>query len=607
MQSHYDIIVIGAGHAGCEAAYASAVMGASTLLITMDLNKIAQMSCNPSVGGIAKGQIIREIDALGGMSAIITDASTLQFRMLNRSKGPAMWSPRAQCDRNSYSQNWRWILENTPGLYLWQDTVSNFTFSEQGEILSLETSLGGRFTASYYILTAGTFLNGRIFVGDRTAEGGRVAEPSSHLISSQLRDQGIQTSRMKTGTPPRVDVRSVNLSRLILQSGDESPEKFSYLPYLSSAQRQDIQQMYCYIAHTSPKVHEILRSGFDRSPLFSGKITGVGPRYCPSIEDKLRTFSDKDSHQIFLEPEGRNSTEYYLQGFSSSLPFEIQLEALSHVDGFDDVHLLRPAYAIEYDYFDPTQLDHTLRSKVIPNLYLAGQVNGTTGYEEAAAQGIVAGINAVLSSRGQEEFILSRDSSYIGVLIDDLVTKGVDEPYRMFTSRAEYRLSLRHDTADQRLTRKSYELGLATKERMERLEKKSEDIRRVKEILQHTRIGQKSAYDTLKEPEQDIMALGIEALGSFPEEILNEAELDIRYSGYIDRQERELEKARKAENMEIPADFDYDSVDGISSESREKLKAVRPVSIGQAGRISGVRVSDIAVLAVAVRSNGHGQ
>lgn len=653
MQSHYDIIVIGAGHAGCEAAYASAVMGASTLLITMDLNKIAQMSCNPSVGGIAKGQIIREIDALGGMSAIVTDASTLQFRMLNRSKGPAMWSPRAQCDRNSYSQNWRWILENTPGLYLWQDTVSNFIFSEQGEILSLETSLGGRFTAGYYILTAGTFLNGRIFVGDRTAEGGRVAEPSSHLISSQLRDQGIQTSRMKTGTPPRVDVRSVNLSRLILQSGDESPEKFSYLPYLSSAQRHDIRQMNCYIAHTSPKVHEILRSGFDRSPLFSGKITGIGPRYCPSIEDKLRTFSDKDSHQIFLEPEGRNSTEYYLQGFSSSLPFDIQLEALSHVEGFEDVHLLRPAYAIEYDYFDPTQLDHALRSKVIPNLYLAGQVNGTTGYEEAAAQGIVAGINAVLRRREKDEFILSRDSSYIGVLIDDLVTKGVDEPYRMFTSRAEYRILLRQDNADERLTPLSHRIGLASDYRMRLLEIKQTSVSSLVETCSLTRpsvaevnpvldahttsllSSPKSLSSLVTRPQislSDVLEFvprgTIDELihsshlpltlhdflpsSSLPEtfknvcpdnpsifsNIVSSTEIAIKYSGYIEREAELAKKLKKLEGLKIPEDFDYSRIESLSIESRMKLTKHRPSTIAEASRIPGVSPSDISVLLV---------
>ena len=524
----------------------------------------------------------------------------------------------------------------------------------------METSLGGRFTASYYILTAGTFLNGRIFVGDRTAEGGRVAEPSSHLISSQLRDQGIQTSRMKTGTPPRIDVRSVNLSRLILQSGDESPEKFSYLPYLSAAQRQDIRQMNCYIAHTSPKVHEILRSGFDRSPLFSGKITGIGPRYCPSIEDKLRTFSDKDSHQIFLEPEGRNSTEYYLQGFSSSLPFEIQLEALSQVEGFEDVHLLRPAYAIEYDFFDPTQLDHTLRSKVIPNLYLAGQVNGTTGYEEAAAQGIVAGINAVLRSREQEEFILSRDSSYIGVLIDDLVTKGVDEPYRMFTSRAEYRILLRQDNADERLTPLSHRIGLASDYRMRLLEVKQTSVSALVQACSQTRpsvadvnpVLDANASSLLTTPKSisslvarpqislsDVLEFvprgTIEEIVqasqlplSFPDflpsspdflpsstlpeafksvcqecpsifsSIVSSSEIAIKYSGYIEREAELAKKLKKLEGLRIPHDFDYSRIGSLSIESRMKLTKHRPSTIADASRIPGVSPSDISVLLV---------
>lgn len=653
MRNHYDIIVIGAGHAGCEAAFASATMGVSTLLITMDLNRIAQMSCNPSIGGIAKGQIIREIDALGGMSAIITDASTLQFRMLNRSKGPAMWSPRAQCDRISYSQNWRWVLENTPGLFLWQDNVVNFNFSPQGDITSLETSLGGKFSASFYILTAGTFLNGRIFVGDRTAEGGRVAETSSYYISTQLLKRGIRTSRMKTGTPPRVDIRTVDLSMMIPQLGDDTPDKFSYIPYLSSAQREDIAQMQCYIAHTNPAVHDILRSGFDKSPLFSGKITGIGPRYCPSIEDKLRTFSDKESHQIFLEPEARSSTEYYLQGFSSSLPFEIQLEALTHIEGFNNVHLLRPAYAIEYDFFDPTQLDHTLRSKVVPNLYLAGQVNGTTGYEEAAAQGIVAGINSVLRLRSKDEFLLLRDSSYIGVLIDDLVTKGVDEPYRMFTSRAEYRILLRQDNADERLTPLSYEVGLASSYRMSLLEKKKALVSDFSLISSQTKpsvaevncvLESKSTspisspksisslvtrpqvalsdllpfvprgtISDLKQRSQAVLSwreflpsqnvpesvkISLpDSVTLFPS-VVSSTEILIKYSGYIQREAEQAKKIKKLESLKIPRDFDYSRIGSLSMESRIKLSKHQPSTIAEASRIPGVSPADISVLLV---------
>lgn len=650
MKFSYDIIVIGAGHAGCEAASAAARLGASVLLITMDMNKIAQMSCNPSIGGIAKGQIVREIDALGGFAGIVTDASTLQFRMLNRSKGPAMWSPRAQCDRMAFSQNWRWILENTPGLEFWQDTVTKFDFAPDGAISSITTSLGGKFTASYYILTAGTFLDGKMFVGDKTSEGGRVAEPSSHFVSQQLCERGISTSRMKTGTPPRVDVRSVDISVLTLQQGDDNPAKFSYLPFYSSVQRSDIPQMNCYIAHTNPTVHDILRSAFDKSPLFSGKITGIGPRYCPSIEDKLRTFADKDSHQIFLEPEGRNTTEYYLQGFSSSLPFETQQEALSHVTGFEHVHILRPAYAIEYDYFDPLQLDHTLRSKVVPNLYLAGQVNGTTGYEEAGAQGIIAGINAALRFKEKPEFILSRDSSYIGVLVDDLVTKGVDEPYRMFTSRAEYRIILRQDNTDERLTPLSHAIGLADDFRMSVLERKrkikSEIIKAIdsahpslKDINLMLESAGSATVSTTK-PLLDYISrpnVGITHLYSFvprgtkislskkaaivsppslnlatPDtfkilrpasysilsEALSSVEIEYKYKGYIEREIQQAQKLKRLENLSIPTDFDYGRLDSLSIEARMKLTKHQPRNIAEASRIPGVSPADISVLLV---------
>lgn len=653
MESRYDIIVVGAGHAGCEAAAAAANMGVQVLLITMDLNKIAQMSCNPSIGGIAKGQIIREIDAFGGYSGIVTDASTLQFRMLNRSKGPAMWSPRAQCDRMAYSLNWRWVLENLPNLRMWQDTVSSFEFSRGGEILSLTTALGAKFTARYYILTAGTFLNGRIFVGDCSSEGGRVAEPASYGISGQLCQRGITVSRMKTGTPPRVDIRTVDLSKLILQEGDVNPSKFSFLPFLSSAQRQDISQMCCYIAHTNPTVHDILRSGFDRSPLFSGKITGIGPRYCPSIEDKLRTFADKDSHQIFLEPEGRASTEYYLQGFSSSLPFEIQLSALQHVEGFEHVHLFRPAYAIEYDYFDPVLLDHTLRSRVVSNLYLAGQVNGTTGYEEAAAQGIVAGVNAVLRLRGADELILSRDSSYIGVLIDDLVTKGVDEPYRMFTSRAEYRILLRQDNADERLTPLSHSIGLAGDYRLSLLEKKQSLVSELGTLFKSTKpspdvinpmllqrytselSSPKSLSELMTRPQlaisdlitfvprgtfsdfsaschatisnhvflpssyfPDTLKLALPTSPTILPEVLSSLETALKYSGYIERESNLAAKMHRLENLQIPSGFDYMKIESLSIESRIKLTRHKPRTLAEASRIPGVSPADISVLLV---------
>ena len=619
MRNDYDVIVVGAGHAGCEAASAAARLGSRTLLITIDMNKIAQMSCNPAVGGIAKGQIVREIDAMGGQMGIVTDRSSIQFRMLNRSKGPAMWSPRSQSDRQQFILEWRKVLENTPNLYMWQDSVDEFVI-EGGVVKGVKTALGLTFSARAVILTAGTFLNGLMHVGQVKTPGGRVSEPPARGITEQLAQLGFTVGRMKTGTPPRLDERTIDFTQCIRQDGEHDFHHFSFLPGITS----QLEQRPCWIVHTNEQVHEILREGLPQSPLYNGQITSIGPRYCPSIETKIVTFADKTSHQLFIEPEGANTHEMYLNGFSSSLPWEVQIEALRQIPALRDVHAFRPGYAIEYDFFDPTQLNHTLESKIIKNLFLAGQVNGTTGYEEAAGQGLIAGINAHQNVTGGEPFTLARNEAYIGVLIDDLVTCGVDEPYRMFTSRAEHRILLRQDDADMRLTERSYRLGLATQERYDLMCSKREQIEQLIAFSQQFTVkaaainpaleangsqpltqGQR-LHDLLLRPQLSIkmLAEAIPELGAQldgledarRDEIIEAAEIAIKYKGYIQRETLIADRVARLDNVTLKGKFDYSQIHQISTEARQKLQAIDPETVGQASRIPGVSPSDINIL-----------
>ena len=648
MTLDYDIIVIGGGHAGCEAASAAARLGSRTLLLTMDMGKMASMSCNPAVGGVAKGQIVREIDALGGQMGRITDLTTVQFRMLNRSKGAAMWSPRAQCDKTRFSEEWRHTLENTRNLYIWQDAATELLFddalrtdsarpatpgaeadpnrdnlrsaAQTHRITGVRTRMGVEFTCRAVVLTSGTFLGGLMHCGASHAEGGRAGDAASHGITECLRRIGFESGRMKTGTPARLDARTIDFERLEPQYGDENPAKFSFSPDTQPVK----DQLPCFLVYTSAEVHDILRSGFDQSPLFNGTIRGIGPRYCPSIEDKLRTFADKDQHQLFLEPEGRTTNEYYLNGFSSSLPWEVQWKALHKIQGFEDLHIYRPGYAIEYDYFPPTQLHHSLETKLVSGLYFAGQVNGTTGYEEAAAQGLMAGINAHRTLAGEEPIVLKRDEAYIGVLIDDLVTKGVDEPYRMFTSRAEYRILLRQDNADIRLTPLGYEIGLIPQKRYDHFVKKNTLVESLVEFARRQSIKAAEINDYLKSVNSEPLTQGrklydilmrnnvtFESLqrvlpklkkfiadNEMSAEMIEEAEIQIKYKGYIEREKFIAEKLRRLENIAIPSDFDFHSMNSLTIEARQKLSRIRPTTIGQASRIPGVSPADVNVLLI---------
>ena len=624
MEFSYDVVVVGAGHAGCEAAAASAKIGAQTCLVTMDMNKIAQMSCNPAVGGIAKGQIVREIDALGGHMGCVTDRSAIQFRLLNRSKGPAMWSPRAQCDRGKFIWNWREVLENTPGLHIWQDTVEELLV-EQGVVTGVRTLWGVTLRARCVVITAGTFLNGLMHVGPKQVPGGRSAEPASYHLTESIARHGIRTARMKTGTPVRIDGRSVHFKDLEIQEGEADFHRFSYLP---PAPSRPLRQRPCWTCFTNPEVHAVLRRGLPQSPLYNGQIKSIGPRYCPSIETKIVTFESKDQHQLFLEPEGENTQEFYLNGYSSSLPMDIQIEALRRIPAFRDVEVYRPGYAIEYDFFDPTQLRHSLESKQIDGLFLAGQVNGTTGYEEAGGQGLVAGVNAALKCSGGEPLVLGRDEAYIGVLIDDLVTKGVDEPYRMFTSRAEYRILLRQDDADMRLTPKAEKLGLASPLRLRTLREKQEGMARILDYAEKRHIKPTELtsaleqmgttplrrgcrlLDLISRPQVSLRGIAeflpelkalLENLGPMGEEIAEAAEVQMKYSGYIERERQIAEKMQRLEHIKIRGKFDYSSLQCLSTEARQKLEKIDPETLAQAGRIPGVSPSDINALLVLVQ------